>query len=164
MKYLIISDLHIPERAKEISSELLEEAKKCDGIICAGDFTSKEAFDELKTANKNLIAVKGNCDRFNLTEYAEVLELSQKIGVIHSHQFGRGNIDFLVEFAKSRRLDILIFGHTHIPLIEKRGGVLLINPGSASGISSGRGEPAEKTYAILELDEGTEPKAMIENF
>jgi putative phosphoesterase len=162
MKYLIISDLHIPERAKNISKEVLEEAKRVDGIICSGDFTEKCIFDKLKQANKNLIAVKGNCDRFNLTEYAEILELGKKIGVIHSHQFGRGNIDFLEEFAKSRRLDILVFGHTHIPLIEKRGGLLLINPGSASGISSGREECSKKTYAVLELNEGAEPKAMIE--
>jgi uncharacterized protein len=161
MKYLIISDLHIPERANDIPEKVIEEAEKCEGIICAGDFTTKKVFDELKNANKNLVAVKGNCDRFELTEYAQFTELGKKMGVIHSHQFGRGNIDFMEEFAKSQGLDILIFGHTHIPLLEKRGKLLLINPGSASGIESGWGNFSVKTYATLEIIEGVESKARI---
>lgn len=181
MKYLVISDLHIPERASGIPEKILEEAKKCKGIICAGDFTTKEVYDRLKSANPNFFAVKGNCDRFELTEYVQFSEKGKKIGVIHSHQFGRGNIDFLSEFAKSQGLDILVFGHTHVPMVEKRNGILLVNPGSANGIESGgglscsqlplqglshdqlsrRGNFAQKTYAILNIEEGSEPRAAI---
>jgi putative phosphoesterase len=161
MKYLVISDLHIPERASEIPKRILEEAKRCDSIICAGDFTTKEVFEELKKANKNLMAVKGNCDRFALTEYIQFPEKGKRIGVIHSHQFGRGNINFLADFAKSQGLDILIFGHTHVPMIEKRNGILLVNPGSANGIESGWGNFAEKTYAILDIEGGVEAHAII---
>ena len=160
MKYLIISDLHIPERAKEIPKKILEEAKKTDGIICAGDFTSKEVYDKLKSANKNLIAVRGNCDRLNLPDVTSFEEKGKKIGIIHSHHLGRGNINAIFELAKSRGFDILIFGHTHKPLIEKKESILLINPGSANGIESGRGESSGKTYVILELN--GEPKAKIE--
>jgi putative phosphoesterase len=161
MKYLVISDLHVPERAKEIPPGILKEAKNVDGIICAGDFTTKEVFEKLKEANKNLIAVKGNCDRFSLPEYSVFFQEGRKIGVIHSHIFGRGNFLLLEEFAKSENLDIIVFGHTHFPFLEKRGNILMINPGSLTGIGSGHGAPSEKTYAILEVIAGLEPHAEI---
>jgi len=157
MKYLVISDLHIPERANNIPDEILEEAKKMGGIICPGDFTTKEIFDRLKEKNENIVAVKGNCDRFELPEYLAFFQEGKKIGVIHSHIFGRGNLLLLEEFAKSENLDIIIFGHTHQPTIEKRGNLLMINPGSANGIESGRGGISEKTYAVLDISRGQEP-------
>jgi len=161
MKYIVISDLHIPERAKEIPKKILDEAKILDGIICAGDFTTKEVFDTLNEANKNVIAVKGNCDRFSLPEYSAFFQEGKKIGILHSHIFGRGNLLLLEEFAKSEKLDILIFGHTHTSFLEKRSNVLMINPGSANGIGSGRGNNPEKTYATLEIAAGKEPFAEI---
>lgn len=152
MKYIVISDLHIPERAKEIPEEILEVAKRADGIICAGDFTTKDVYGKLKSANKNLIGVRGNCDRLNLPEFVIFEEKGKKIGVTHSHHLGRGNVEAIFSLAKSKGLDIIIFGHTHTPLVEKKENILLINPGSANGIESCRGESSGKTYGVLELN------------
>ncbi|MGC9310257.1 MAG: YfcE family phosphodiesterase [Candidatus Aenigmatarchaeota archaeon] len=158
MKYLVVSDFHIPERAREIPKEILQAAKEADGVICAGDFTTREVYEVLKRANKSLIAVRGNCDSFELPDYAEFEVVGTKIGVAHSHRFGRGNIEALFGFAKTKKLDVLVFGHTHTPFLEMRKGILLLNPGSVSGVPSGWGESAERTYALLEVCEKIEAR------
>ncbi|MCK4729738.1 MAG: metallophosphoesterase [Candidatus Aenigmarchaeota archaeon] len=170
MKYLIIGDLHLSEPNK-IPEVIINLAKKMDGIICTGDLTSKIVLEKLKKMNKtfflrskkmhrrmtrDLIVVKGNCDTLvseliDLPEYLEFEVENKKIGVIHSHQFGRGNLEKIKEFANSKKLDVIIFGHTHQPLIEKRGNLFLINPGTLTGAISGKGIQTEKTYAILEI-------------
>ncbi|OYT42947.1 MAG: YfcE family phosphodiesterase [Candidatus Aenigmarchaeota archaeon ex4484_56] len=131
MKLLIISDLHmiIPE----IPEIIKEYGEKCDYIICAGDYTSERTLNAVKKLNENNICVKGNCDSLELPEYIETKLLNYKIGVIHSSQFGRGNMEGLYKFAKLKNLDVIIFGHTHKPLIKKIGNILLINPGTLSG-------------------------------
>ena len=151
MKYLIISDIHLSEPDK-IPETIIELAKEMYGIICAGDLTSKNILEKLKEINRNLIVVKGNCDSLELPEYQEFIAGDKKIGVIHSHQFGRGNLEKIKEFANSKKLDIIIFGHTHQPLVEKRGNLFLINPGTLTGTISGTGAKTEKTYAILEIN------------
>ncbi len=182
MKYLIISDIHLSEPDK-IPEIIIELAKEMDGIICAGDLTSKNILEKLKEINKtfflrskkmpsfcrmqkgapskgrlhrrmtrDLIVVKGNCDSLELPEFQEFIAGDKKIGVIHSHQFGRGNLEKIEEFANSKKLDVLIFGHTHQPLVEKRGNLFLINPGTLTGTISGTGAKTEKTYAILEIN------------
>jgi uncharacterized protein len=159
MAFLVISDLHVPDRAKNIPREIIEQARISEGVIYAGDFTGLETYEKLKSSSKNLIAVRGNCDRLTLPEFVIFEEGGKKIGVLHSHHFGRGNISALEELAKSKGLDIIIFGHSHMPHIEKRGNILLINPGSANGIVSGRGESAGRTYILLDLE--GEPKAVL---
>ncbi len=150
MKYLIISDLHLSEPNK-LPKIIIELAKELEGIICAGDLTSEKVLEELKEMNKNLIVVKGNCDSIELPEYLEFEVENKKIGVIHSNQFGRNNLEKISEFANSKKVDVLIFGHTHQPLVEKRGDLLLINPGTLTGTISGEGIKTEKTYAVLEI-------------
>ncbi|MBN2095408.1 MAG: YfcE family phosphodiesterase [Candidatus Aenigmarchaeota archaeon] len=159
MAYLIISDLHIPDRAKSIPKKILQEARLAEGIIYAGDFTEKSILEELLEANSNLVAVRGNCDRLDLPEFISFEKYGKNVGVTHSHHFGRGNIKALEEIAKSRGLDVLIFGHTHWPFAEKFGEKLILNPGSANGVVPGAGMSPGKTYALLELS--PTPKAII---
>ena len=52
----------------------------------------------------------------------------------------------------------MLFGHTHKPVIEKKNGVLVINPGS---VSFPRQEGRKPSYVILNLEEGKEPQAEI---
>lgn len=153
MKYLVVGDFHIKSEIDKISEKILELGKNSDGIICTGDLTSENVLKELKQANNNLIVVKGNCDFLNLPEYREFEIKNQKIGIIHSNQFGRGNIEKITNFAKSKNLDVIVFGHTHQPLIKKADNLLLLNPGTATGGLSGAGEGKEKTCAILEINE-----------
>ena len=152
MKIIVTGDFHIPERASKIPEEILISCEKSDLVVCTGDYTSSKVIEELKKKNENIVAVRGNCDFLNLPEYREIEIKNKRIGVIHSHQFGRNNISLIKKFAKTKNLDLLIFGHTHRPFLEEEE-VKLLNPGTATGAFSGIGENQEKSFAIIEINE-----------
>ena len=52
--------------------------------------------------------------------------------------------------AEERKLDIVMFGHTHRPCYEVKGGIVVLNPGS---LSYPRQEGRKPSYMIMELDE-----------
>ena len=62
------------------------------------------------------------------------------------------------EEAADRNCEIVFFGHTHKPVIEKKNGVLVINPGS---LSFPRQEGRKPSYVVMELNENEEPEAEI---
>ena len=157
MNILIAGDFHIPERAKEIPKKLKELAKEVELFLCTGDFTGKEVFEELKNLTKIFVAVKGNCDFLDLPSYAEFHLSGKKVGLIHGDIFGRGNKEKMFEFAREKRLDILISGHTHKHEVWEKEGILFLNPGSATSALSGNLEAFGKT-AILVRIEGKEWK------
>jgi len=66
--------------------------------------------------------------------------------------------DSLVEEAEYRECGIALFGHTHKPMIAKRGNVLAINPGS---LSYPRQPGRRPSYVVIELLEGKAPEAEI---
>ena len=55
-----------------------------------------------------------------------------------------------MEEAQAKGVDIVMFGHTHKPIIKKSGGVIAVNPGS---ISYPRQEGRKPSYIIMEIDE-----------
>ena len=68
----------------------------------------------------------------------------------HGHMYGvKYDLDTLADAASARGAEVALFGHTHIPHAETRGGVFLFNPGSC-----GRCYTGPDTYGILTLDEG----------
>ncbi|HIE41239.1 MAG TPA: hypothetical protein EYP80_01090 [Candidatus Aenigmarchaeota archaeon] len=80
-------DFHISERANEIPKKLISQ--KTDYFICTGNLTSENVLKKLNKF-KNLVVVRGNCNYLNLPEYKEIEINNKSIGVVHSHQFGRG--------------------------------------------------------------------------
>jgi len=133
VKFGIISDTHIDKlREKEIQSvlgELKSIFHDVDLIIHAGDMGSEKILKTLK----NIGPVKyigGECDEdVGLESFIIVptKDFSKKIGIIHKLP------ENLEQFCKEKDLigGILIYGHTHIPMIEGTDfNVLLLNPGS----------------------------------
>ena len=128
----LISDTHIPDRAKELPQNVLDAFSDVDMIIHAGDLTSLDVIDKLETIAP-VMAVQGNMDRANGIDLskAKIIEAEGlKIGVAHGEVYPRADTQQLVYLAKELDVDILVTGHSHQPKIEKTGGVLLINPGS----------------------------------
>ena len=66
----------------------------------------------------------------------------------HSERVKNGLIPLLVE-AQVKKVQVVLFGHTHVPLIVEDSGVLLVNPGTAASYYCEKG-----TYAILTIDKG----------
>ncbi|MBE6499203.1 MAG: metallophosphoesterase [Methanobrevibacter thaueri] len=128
----LISDTHIPDRAKVLPEKVFETFSDVELILHAGDLTSLSVIEELKKIAP-VMAVQGNMDRVNGIDLAKakVLEVEGlKIGVIHGEVYPRADTSQLLYLAKELNVDILISGHSHQPKIEQIEGVLLLNPGS----------------------------------
>lgn len=85
-----------------------------------------------------IVVVRGNCDSEVYEEllqtpvqnpYALVQINQTRIVVSHGHLFDR---DGMIRLGKQFKADIFISGHTHIPVIDDVGGLILLNPGSAA--------------------------------
>ena len=128
----LISDTHIPDRAKEIPQKVFDAFDGVDLILHAGDLTSPKVIEELEKIAPT-IAIQGNMDRVNGINLpvAKVIEVeSLKIGMAHGEVYPRADTQQLVYLAKELNVDILVTGHSHQPKIEQTDGVLLLNPGS----------------------------------
>jgi putative phosphoesterase len=130
----IISDTHIPSRAKKMPSKVFEIFKDVDLIIHAGDLIQMDVIKELEQIAP-VLAVHGNMDPSNvkteLPEFNSIEFHGRKIGVIHNPDSLYG-MNKMKKIAKENNLDILVFGHTHKQFIKNEDNVLFINPGSVN--------------------------------
>ena len=128
----LISDTHIPDRAKIIPTKVIEAFKDVELIIHAGDLTTTDVINELEKIAP-VVAVQGNMDRvagINLPK-AKIIETEGvKIGVAHGEVYPRGDSQQLLYLAKQLDVNVLVTGHSHQPKIEQIEDVLFLNPGS----------------------------------
>ena len=128
----LISDTHIPSKAKAIPNEVFEVFNGVNLILHAGDLTQLSVVDELEQLAP-VVAVSGNMDggevrkRLPKMNYATVC--NWKIGVIHDPGIFTGTRK-MKTIAKQNNLDVLVFGHTHRPSVRQAEEALFINPGS----------------------------------
>jgi len=128
----LISDTHVPARAREIPKEVFVVFEDVDFIVHAGDLVDLSVIDELEEIAP-VLAVHGNMDgpeiRGKLPKMNSVKVFERKIGVIHNPGalFGTRKMR---EIALQNSFDALVFGHTHSSSIRWEGRRLFINPGS----------------------------------
>ena len=153
MKVLIVSDTHGKDEKLE---EAVMRETPFDYLIHCGDVEGREFFIEA-LAECPCTIVSGNNDFFSDLRREEELELERyRILVTHGHYYGVSmDVYGLVDEARSRNVQIVMFGHTHKPMAEVRDGILVINPGS---LSYPRQEGRKPSYAVMELEEGKEPE------
>jgi len=99
--------------------------------------------------------VAGNNDFFSDARPEEVFEIgSHRVLLTHGHHYyiSMGN-ELVKDEARSRGCDIVMYGHTHRPVIDKDGDVIAINPGS---LTYPRQEGRKPSYIIIETDENDE--------
>ena len=128
----LISDTHIPDRARILPQNVIDAFSDVELILHAGDLTSPKVIDELEEIAP-VMAVQGNMDRANGIDLpkAKIVEVEGlKIGLIHGEVYPRADSDQLLYLAKELNVDILVSGHSHQPKIEQKEGILLLNPGS----------------------------------
>ena len=146
----LISDTHIPDRAKIIPEKVLTSFKDVDLIIHAGDLTTTRVIDELEEIAP-VIAIQGNMDRVAGLRLpnAKVIEAEGvKIGVVHGEVYPRGDTQQLLYLARQLDVNILVSGHSHQPKIEQVEDVLLLNPGSPIVPRL-----ADRTVMLLEIND-----------
>lgn len=133
----LISDTHVPVRAKEIPREVFKVFENVDYIVHAGDLVQLSVIDELEQIAPVLV-VFGNMDgpeiRGRLSKMNSFRVFDWKIGVTHNPGtlFGTNKMR---EIAKMNGFNVLVYGHTHSPNIKWEGNVLLVNPGSPTNPS-----------------------------
>ena len=128
----LISDTHVPARAREVPKEVFVVFEDVDFIVHAGDLVDLSVIDELEEIAP-VLAVHGNMDgpeiRGKLPKVNSVKVFDWKIGVMHNPGalFGTRKMR---EIALQNSFDALVFGHTHSSSIRWEGKRLFINPGS----------------------------------
>ncbi|SDD49703.1 hypothetical protein SAMN05216505_108154 [Streptomyces prasinopilosus] len=133
VRLLLVSDTHVPLRARRLPSDLLDEVERADVVVHAGDWVDVATLDLLEAHARRLIGVFGNNDgpglRERLPEVARAELGGVRFGVVHETGPARGR-----EARCAQRfpdLDVLVFGHSHIPWdTVAPGGPRLLNPGS----------------------------------
>jgi hypothetical protein len=128
----LISDTHVPTRAREVPKEVYSIFEKADYIVHAGDLVSLSVIDDLEQLAP-VLAVRGNMDGPDISGRLPRLACFKifdwKIGVIHnpSTLFGMTRMR---EIARTNDFDVLVYGHTHTSDIKWEAKTLYINPGS----------------------------------
>ncbi len=128
-----MSDTHLPKRARELPAELLGRVREADAVIHAGDWVDGATLDLLEARSRLLIGVYGNNDgpdlRARLPEVARAELGGVRLGVVHETGAAQGRERRCAE--RFPDLDLLVFGHSHIPWDSTApGGLRLLNPGS----------------------------------
>jgi len=133
VRLLLMSDTHLPKRARELPPELVAELPRADVVIHAGDWVDVATLDLLESRSARLIGVHGNNDgaelRARLPEVARAELGGLRLGVVHETGGARGRERRCAE--RFPDLDVLVFGHSHIPWDSVTDtGLRLLNPGS----------------------------------
>lgn len=132
-RLLLIADTHLPRRAKDLPGEVWRAVDAADLVLHAGDWVDVALLDALEARAERLVGVAGNNDhgvmRQRLPEFADVEVEGVRIGVVHETGQATGR-ELRCETAYPD-LDVLVFGHSHIPWdTTSPRGLRLLNPGS----------------------------------
>ncbi|MBE6730610.1 MAG: phosphodiesterase [Ruminococcaceae bacterium] len=147
MKYFIASDIHGSAYYCEKMLEAYKE-EKADKLILLGDilyhgprndlpegYAPKKVIEMLNPLKDEIICVRGNCDaevdqmvlNFPIMADYALLPVGKKtVFITHGHKFNKENLPAI------KKGDILLHGHTHVPVCEEYENFTYINPGSVS--------------------------------
>jgi putative phosphoesterase len=155
----VISDTHVPARAKGVPPRVLELFEGADLILHAGDFVDESVLRQLDAIAPTK-GVLGNCDSAELgavlPHTASINSGGVQIGMIHdSGPTDRRRERMLKAFPDHR---VVVFGHSHRPVIDDDGSLMLLNPGSACDPRWAR----VPTVAMLRIEEGRPQASLVQ--
>lgn len=161
MKIFFMSDIHGSEYYLNKALEAYER-EKCEYIVILGDilyhgprndipkgYNPKSVANTLNKLKNKIMCVKGNCDgevdqmmiEFPiLCDYSTMLYNGKRLFLTHGHKYNKNN---MLPIDKG---DVIISGHTHVPVCEEIEGIYFINPGSITFPK----ENTKHSYGILE--------------
>ena len=148
MRILIVSDTHGRSMWLE---EVLRKIGPIDRMIHLGDVDGEEArIRSMVDVPVDMVA--GNNDYFSGLPSEMEIELGKhRAWLTHGHgYFVNMGHEMLKEEAKKRGVDVVMYGHTHRPCLERRSGLTILNPGS---LSLPRQEGHEPSWIMMYIDE-----------
>lgn len=172
MKLMFASDIHGSLPATERVLELFAQSG-ARWLVILGDilnhgprnalpqgYAPAQVADRLNALASRIIAVRGNCDsevdqmllHFPITApWQQVLMDNLRLFLTHGHLYGPENLPAL------NAGDVLIYGHTHLPVAEKRGDIYHFNPGSVSipkgGFTASYGILDDNVLSVMALND-----------
>lgn len=164
MKILIVSDTH---RRDGNLQAVIEKTAPFDILIHLGDAEGSEGRIETWCHEQNEFCqvhiVLGNNDFFSQLDREKEISIgTYRAFLTHGHLYSVSvGPERLLDEARDRKVQIAMFGHTHRPYLDSRGGVTLLNPGS---LSFPRQEGRKPSYMIMELDKDGEAHYTINYF
>jgi putative phosphoesterase len=132
VRLAIISDTHMPRGNRALPPACVEELRRADAILHAGDLMELSVLADLQALGPPVHAVRGNVDSAPLQAQLPLTRIvaadGARIALIHDAGPATGRL------ARMRRrfpdVQAVVFGHSHMPLHEERDGFAIFNPGS----------------------------------
>lgn len=145
MKILIFSDTH---SNTDDPIDIINQEPEVNAIIHSGDLEADADIIHQKFPNIPLYSVPGNCDILSSNPEDLIITLEdKKVLITHGHKYSvKYGLTSLKNKAYYEEFDLVVFGHTHISLIEYFGKSVIINPGTLKGYN--------KSYAKAEISNG----------
>jgi putative phosphoesterase len=150
---VLVSDTHVPKRARDLPEPLWTAIENADVVLHAGDWVVERLLDECLQRAHRLVGVHGNNDhgvlRERLAEVARVEIEGIRFGIVHETGPAKGREGRCS--ARFGDLDVLVFGHSHIPWdTTSESGLRLLNPGSPTD----RRRQPHCTYMAVTVESG----------
>lgn len=156
MRILVLSDTHMPKKTKQLPPIVIEHLINVDYIFHLGDWQTIDLYHELKNYAP-VIGVAGNIDQDELVEqlgYQKIITLKGvTFGLVHGHQGkGRTTEERAQNTFVNEKVDVILFGHSHIPILKKLEGIFLFNPGSPTD----KRRQSQYSFGLIDLNKGIE--------
>lgn len=149
MKIIVLADTH----SRPLPGQLIADMERADMIVHAGDFCEADVYFRLKKI-KGIRAVYGNMDSVELRGILPQRDVFEYGGVKFGLAHGEGSYDMIIprleESFKGQGLQVVVFGHSHVPFNAQVGGILFFNPGSPTDTV----RSPYLSYGVIEASEG----------
>jgi putative phosphoesterase len=148
----VVSDTHLPRFAARLDAALTHLAdERPDLILHCGDLTTLDATAALERIAP-VEAVAGNNDGADVVERYGRRKIVRagdwRIGIVHGDGARGTTLGRAAAAFAGETLDAIVFGHSHIPYLERHAKTWVVNPGS---ITDKRRQP-RFSFAMLEAD------------
>lgn len=163
MLIAVISDTHLPRGARRLPGECVRRIADADLLLHAGDFSTAEVLRELEGIGPPVVGVHGNVDSADLRRLLpteRVVDVDgARIAMLHDTGPRSGRLARM-QARFGERADVLVFGHSHLPLHERaEDGFQIFNPGSPTErrraprhtMGAARVEGGQVQFELIEL-------------
>jgi len=152
VRLAIISDTHLPRGGRALPPACVEQLRAADLILHAGDFMELAVLEELQALGPTVCAVRGNVDSAELQTRLPLTRVVAAEGVKIAMVHDAGPSDRRLDRLRRRfpDADAVVFGHSHIPLLERDAGFTIFNPGSPTE----RRRAPQHTMGLATVDHG----------
>jgi len=152
VQVVVLADTHAPRRWRVCPPRVAEHLRRADRILHAGDVCTAEVLAELAEYGP-VTAVLGNNDGADVAAWgaprtAELDLDGLSVAVVHDSGAAAGRLTRLRR--RFPRADLVVFGHSHIPLDESAPGLRIFNPGSPTD----RRRQPHGTLGLLQIEDG----------